>query len=112
MHALLITGGSAPTPINHNIKPMKLTHGWLKQVKTFTKVRVYKDRGDFGVTWSIGGVRYIDHNGDEQLTDGQAFGLHRTLKELFRAVTNEANLDGVYLKPTGFYEHAMFGILD
>ena len=91
---------------------MKLTDGWLTQVKSFTKVRVFKDRGDFGVTWSIGGVRYIDHNGNEQLTDGQSFGLHRTLKELFTAVSNEASADGVYLKPTGFYEHAKFGILD
>ena len=105
-------GAQAPITIHTATKSMKLTDGWLTQVKSFTKVRVFKDRGDFGVTWSIGGVRYIDHNGNEQLTDGQSFGLHKTLKELFTAVTNEASADGVFLKPTGFYEHAKFGILD
>ena len=89
---------------------MKLTNGWLANVKTFTKVRVYKDRGDFGTTWSVGPVRYIDHDGNEQTTHGQGFGLHRTLKQLFAAVTTEANKDRVYLKPTLFFEEAMYGI--
>ena len=90
---------------------MKLTNGWLANVKTFTKVRVFKDRGDFGATWSIGSIRYIDHDGVEHVTHGQGFGLHKTLKQLFAAVTEEANKDRVYLKPTLFFEEAKWGIV-